>query len=75
MPTYELRCDACGKASEVFLLRTMRDEDKVCPECGSTDVRQGVGGGYFSVSGSSAGGEAASCGSTSCSPSKRGAFG
>lgn len=75
MPTYELKCDACGKASELFLLRTLREEDKVCPECGSTDVRPGIGGGYFQISGSGDAGSA-SCGSAgSCSVSKRSAFG
>ncbi len=48
MPTYELTCRACGTRFERFLARMLRDEDKVCPSCGSTDVRQGVGGGYVS---------------------------
>lgn len=49
MPTYELTCRACGHAFDRFLARLLRDEDLVCPECGSTDVRKGVGGGFLSV--------------------------
>jgi putative FmdB family regulatory protein len=46
MPTYELECRACGNRFERFLTRLLRDEDRVCPECGSTEVRSGVGGGF-----------------------------
>ena len=45
MPTYELTCQACGYRFEVFLKHLLRDEDRVCPVCGSTDVRTGIGGG------------------------------
>ena len=75
MPTYELKCRECGKASEVFLLRTIRDEDKVCPECGSEDVKQGVGGGFFSMGDSASTSAGASCQTGGCSPQKRSAFG
>lgn len=50
MPTYELTCRTCGTRFERFLARMLKDEDKVCPSCGSTDVGQGVGGGYVSRS-------------------------
>jgi putative FmdB family regulatory protein len=40
MATYELVCDACGHAFEVFHQGFLSDEDKVCPACGSTEVRQ-----------------------------------
>lgn len=46
MPTYELHCSACGNRFERFLTRILRSEDKVCPSCGSHDVREGLGGGY-----------------------------
>lgn len=46
MPTYELQCAECGHAFDRFLLRLLRESDKVCPECGSTRVTQGVGGGF-----------------------------
>lgn len=48
MPTYELECTACRTRFERFLTRVLREEDKVCPACGSTDVKQGIGGGYVS---------------------------
>jgi putative FmdB family regulatory protein len=51
MPTYDLRCEECGAGFEVFLLRLLKDADKFCPECGSTRVRPGVGGGILSSGG------------------------
>jgi putative FmdB family regulatory protein len=48
MPTYEMTCRGCGTRFERFLTRLLRDEDKVCPSCGSAEVDQGVGGGYVS---------------------------
>jgi putative FmdB family regulatory protein len=55
MPTYELHCKECGHRFDRFLMRLIRESDKVCPECGSTQVAQGVGGGYGATSsGSSA---------------------
>ncbi len=58
MPTYELRCATCGHRFDVFVMRLLRPEDKVCPVCGSHDVATGLGGGIVSVSsgGSSCGG-------------------
>jgi putative FmdB family regulatory protein len=46
MPTYDLACRSCGNRFERFMTRLIRDDDKVCPECGSTEVSQGIGGGY-----------------------------
>jgi putative FmdB family regulatory protein len=40
VPTYQLVCDDCGKDFEFFLTRFLKDSDKVCPNCGSTKVRQ-----------------------------------
>ena len=52
MASYDLICDDCGATFEVFRQGFLRDEDRVCPECGSADVRQkfssfltGLGGG------------------------------
>ncbi len=45
MPTYELICDACDRRFEIFRQRMLRDEDRVCEHCGSTEVRTGFGGG------------------------------
>lgn len=38
MPTYGLKCTRCGKKFELFLLRLLREEDKVCPSCQSREV-------------------------------------
>lgn len=46
MPHYDLSCPECGTAREVYLQRFIRDADRVCSTCGSTNVRVGVGGGY-----------------------------
>lgn len=62
MPTYDLTCSHCGHRFELFVMRLLRDDDLVCPECGSTEVKKGFGGGYVAPvsSGSSAAGS--SCG-------------
>lgn len=65
MPTYDLRCRACGQKSERFVLRMLTDDDLVCPVCGSRDVIKGIGGGFVSVARPSSGGSAGvSCSST-----------
>lgn len=62
MPTYELRCTACGHSYELFIMRMLRGEDMVCPQCGSTEVKRGVGGGVLATSSSSTS-SGSSCGS------------
>ena len=39
MALRELICGACGHTWEVVRQDVLRDEDKVCPVCGSTEVR------------------------------------
>ncbi len=34
MPTYDLRCSACGAGFEAFRQGFLRDEDRTCPACG-----------------------------------------
>ncbi|MBN2404352.1 MAG: zinc ribbon domain-containing protein [Coriobacteriia bacterium] len=41
-----MTCSSCGTRFERFLMRMLRQEDKVCPSCGSTEVTTGLGGGY-----------------------------
>jgi putative FmdB family regulatory protein len=48
LPTYDLKCQDCGERFERFLLRLIRDEDRVCSCCGSTRVTTGPGGGVVS---------------------------
>jgi putative FmdB family regulatory protein len=62
MPTYDLKCNECGERFERFLKRFLSDEDRVCPHCGSRDVRTGVGGGVLGVG--TAPSKAPSCGTT-----------
>jgi putative FmdB family regulatory protein len=40
MASYDLVCDDCGHDFEVFRQGFLKDEDRVCPDCGSEDVRQ-----------------------------------
>ena len=60
MPTYDLKCQDCGECSERFLMRLIRDEDRVCQSCGSTRVTTGPGGRFLSF------GRSGSIGSETC---------
>jgi putative FmdB family regulatory protein len=40
LSTYDMSCGQCGHTFEVYRQGFLRDEDRVCPECGSTDTRQ-----------------------------------
>jgi putative FmdB family regulatory protein len=47
MASYDLRCRSCGKEFEVFQLGFLKEEAKVCPDCGGREVEQrftGFGG-------------------------------
>lgn len=64
MPTYELTCEDCGERFDLFVMRMLRDDDKVCVACGSRNVRRGFGGGVLGVGTAAAGVTAApSCSS------------
>ena len=65
MASYDMVCEACGDTFEVFRQGFLRDEDKVCPACGSTDVRQQFSSFLRSLGGGSSGG---SCSAPSGSP-------
>ena len=40
MPSYDLACESCDHAFEAFRQGFLRDEDRVCPECGAPGARQ-----------------------------------
>ena len=40
MPTYDLACGDCTTRFERFRQGFLRDEDRVCPDCGSARVEQ-----------------------------------
>jgi len=40
VPTYDLTCDDCSADFERFRQGFLRDEDRVCPGCGSAHVTQ-----------------------------------
>jgi putative FmdB family regulatory protein len=65
MASYDLVCEDCGYAFETFRQGFLRDEDKVCPACGSTGVRQKFSSFLRNLGGSSAGG---ACSTQSGSP-------
>jgi putative FmdB family regulatory protein len=47
MASYDLKCRSCGNEFEVFVLGFLKDEAKVCPDCGGREVEQrftGFGG-------------------------------
>ena len=70
MASYDLRCSSCGNDFEVFVLGFLKDDAKVCPECGGRDVQQrftGFGGVTGLLSGSCL--DTGNCRpSTSCAP-------
>jgi putative FmdB family regulatory protein len=70
MASYDLRCSSCDNDFEVFVLGFLKDEDKVCPECGGREVQQrftGFGGVTGLVSGACL--DTGRCQpSTSCAP-------
>ena len=63
MPTYDLECRECGERYEKFLTRFLSRDDKVCPRCGSENVRTGVGGGILGKGTTPS--KSASCGTNS----------
>jgi putative FmdB family regulatory protein len=70
MASYDLKCSSCNNDFEVFVLGFLKDEDKVCPECGGREVQQrftGFGGVTGLVSGACL--DTGRCQpSTSCAP-------
>ena len=56
MASYDLVCEQCDRAFEVFRQGFLKDEDRVCPECGSEDVRQQFSSFLSNLGGSGAGG-------------------
>lgn len=42
MAEYDLTCNDCGSAFEVFSMGFLKDDQKKCPECGSTNVQQKI---------------------------------
>jgi putative FmdB family regulatory protein len=56
MATYDLVCEACGHDFEVFRQGFLKDEDRVCPQCDSTDVRQKFSSFLKNIGGGSSGG-------------------
>lgn len=40
MPSYDLHCESCDHAFEVFRQGFLRDEDRACPECGAAGAKQ-----------------------------------
>ena len=56
MASYDLICDTCGHDFEVFRQGFLRDEDRVCPDCGSGEVRQKFTSFLSNLSGGGGGG-------------------
>jgi putative FmdB family regulatory protein len=42
MPIYEFKCSACGDLFEVMGGYAEREKERVCPKCGSTEVKQAI---------------------------------
>ena len=63
MASYDLICEKCDHLFEVYRQGFLKDEDRVCPECGSTDVRQKFSSFLKNLGGSTGGGSCAPSGS------------
>jgi len=71
MASYDLRCSSCGNDFEVFVLGFLKDDAKVCPDCGSREVQQrftGFGGVTGLVSGTACQETGRCAPSAGCSP-------
>ena len=40
MASYDLKCGACGRDFELYVQGFLKEDHKVCPDCGSRDVVQ-----------------------------------
>jgi len=40
MATYDFVCSQCQKEFEIFVPGFLKEQDKRCPQCGSSEVRQ-----------------------------------
>lgn len=58
MSTYDLICGDCGHEFELFVQGFIKDEEKVCPECGARDVRQKFSSFLRSLGGGTCGSDA-----------------
>jgi putative FmdB family regulatory protein len=63
MALYDYICDDCGNQFEVFSPGFIREEQKVCPTCGSLTVRQKFSSFMSSSGGGFGGGCSAPAGS------------
>lgn len=62
MASYDLTCQSCGASFEVFSTGFLKDDQKACPECGSTNVEQQFTGFMCGTSSSSSAAAASNCG-------------
>jgi putative FmdB family regulatory protein len=44
MASFDLVCNECGHEFEIYVQGFLRDDDRVCPKCDATDVRQKFSG-------------------------------
>ena len=67
MATYDFVCQQCANEFEVFVSGFLKDKDKRCPQCRSTDVRQKFSSFLRNIGSGTTGGD--------CSPPRGGGFG
>ena len=67
MATYDFVCQRCANEFEVFVSGFLKEEDKRCPKCESTDVRQKFSSFLRNVGSGSSGSD--------CSSPRRSGFG
>jgi len=72
MSSYDLKCGSCGHHFEVFVRGFLKDDAKVCPECGSREVAQRITafGGVIGKVNLRPCGDGGACRPTQCEPSR-----
>ena len=71
MPIYEYMCRGCGTRNEFLEGATQVTEDRVCEDCGSTDLHKLISMASFTVASNSA----AACGTEDCALERGGSPG
>jgi len=63
MASYDLKCSGCGHEFELFVQGFLKEQHRVCPDCGGTEIEQLMTGFMMGSTGSSGGSFGEACAS------------